>query len=66
MHQPIKIAAVGGDCSNGVTCPGVWDNGDPDHVYVQGTTTTAGDIGLSDIPEHETLVRIPRTMWDAR
>ena len=37
------------------TCPGVFRNGDGDFV-IQGRTLAQGELNLSDVPDHESLV----------
>lgn len=45
------------------TCPGVFRNGDGDFV-IQGRTLAQGELNLSDVPDHESLVLIPRQVME--
>ncbi|MGH3650243.1 MAG: hypothetical protein ACRDU9_05985 [Acidimicrobiia bacterium] len=65
MKRLIKLA--GDDCNNGISCPAVWDTGDPEAVYVVGEKTDVEAVGLADrVGPNEIVNRIPRGMWESR
>ena len=62
MQLTRKLA---GGCDNG-PCPAVYETDDPSVLAVQGARL-AGDADLSTagvIPDHETLVLVPREMLE--
>ena len=43
------------------SCPAVWETDDPAVLAVQGTRTTAAEVGAAgEIPAHEDIVLVPR------
>lgn len=65
MAKFTKIAGTD-NCPNSPTCPGAWSlDVDPDGVYVQGDRVAPELLAqLEGIPDHETLVRYPRELWE--
>jgi hypothetical protein len=59
------IGNAGGGCSDG-TCPTIWKTDDPEIMAVQGAiladAEALADIG--EIPGHETVVLIPRSLLE--
>lgn len=52
-----------GECDDGKVCPRVLDTEDPEQVLVQGDRVT--DLAVleqANLPPHEALVRVPRTL----
>jgi hypothetical protein len=62
----MRITRKHGECSDG-TCPAVYDTDDPEIVGVQGAILTdvqaLGDIG--EIPAHESVVLLPRSLFES-
>ena len=62
----MRITRKHGECSDG-TCPAVYDTDDPEMVGVQGAILTdvhaLGDIG--EIPAHESVVLLPRSLFES-
>jgi hypothetical protein len=62
----MRVTKKHGGCSDG-PCPAIYDLDDPDLVGVQGATLTdsqaLADIG--DIPGHESVVVLPRSLFDS-
>ncbi len=56
----------GGGCSDG-TCPQIYDTSDPEVLAVQGAILTDGEAlrDAGEVPGHETLVLIPRSLLAA-
>jgi hypothetical protein len=55
-------------CDDG-TCPAIYDTDDPEMVGVQGAKLTEPLGGLGEVPGHETVVLIPRSLlasWQAQ
>lgn len=66
--RKITIVSTDRECSNNITCNSVIDvSDDPNGIYVRGKTVTDPGL-LADIPrdDDETLVRLPRWMWENR
>jgi len=61
----MRITGKVGGCDDG-TCPAIYDTDDPALVAVQGSTLTdpqaRADIG--EIPAHETVVVLPRSLLE--
>jgi len=62
----MRITRKHGECSDG-TCPAIYDTDDPEMVGVQGSVLTdtqaLGDIG--EIPAHESVVLLPRSLFES-
>ena len=62
----MRITRKHGECSDG-TCPAVYDTDDPEMVGVQGAILTdaqaLSDIG--EIPAHESVVLLPRRLFES-
>lgn len=62
----MRITRKYGTCSDG-TCPAILDTDDPEMVAFQGTTLTdpqaLRDVG--QVPAHETVVLLPRSLFEA-
>jgi len=62
----VRITRKNGGCSDG-TCPAIYDTDDPAVVAVQGAILTdapaLADVG--EVPGHETVVLIPRSLFDS-
>jgi hypothetical protein len=62
----MRVIRAHGDCSDG-TCPTIYDLDDPQLVAVQGATVTDPQAldGLGEIPAHETVVMLPRSLIES-
>jgi hypothetical protein len=62
----VRITRKYGTCSDG-TGPTIFDTDDPEIVGVQGTVLTdaqaLADVG--EIPEHESVVLLPRSLFES-
>lgn len=56
------VGVLNGECEDGKTCPRVLETDEPDHVLVQGDRIDPAVVPA--VPEHETLVRVPRRLVD--
>jgi hypothetical protein len=52
------------DCHD-AACPTVWDTDDPATVAVQGTLPAAALAGLGEVPGHEGVVLVPRSLLES-
>lgn len=52
------------ECGNSLSCPAIIDTDDPDRVLVRGTKADPDVVGV-DVPDHEGLLDMPRSMLGA-
>jgi len=62
----VRITRKYGTCSDG-TCPTIFDTDDPEIVGVQGTVLTDAQAlaAVGEIPEHESVVLLPRSLFES-
>lgn len=59
----MKLTKIAGDCPDKVTCPAAYAT-DRGTIVVQGNRVTDPDaLAQVTVPDHETLVEIPATLW---
>ncbi|MGH3180514.1 MAG: hypothetical protein ACRDOE_01180 [Streptosporangiaceae bacterium] len=61
----MRLTRKTGGCDDG-TCPAIWDTDDPELVAVQGSTLTDTEAraDLGQIPAHEQVVVLPRSLLE--
>ncbi len=64
MSHLVRIA---GDCPDNKTCPAAWVRDDePGFVFVVGAVVEDENDVLTKAGPGESVVRIPRTVWESR
>jgi hypothetical protein len=62
----MRLTEKHGTCDDG-TCPAIWDTDDPALIAVQGSALVDPEAraDLGEIPAHEQVVLLPRTLLDS-
>ncbi len=65
-EDSMHITARHSGCSD-ATCPAIFDTDDPGTVGVQGTILTDAQAlrEIGDVPPHETVVLVPRSLFES-
>jgi hypothetical protein len=62
-----ELRRIAGDCPDNKTCPAAWTaDTDPDSVYVVGSIIEGDHDVRAKAGPGETVVRIPRSLWERR